>query len=65
MFMKVVLYFSPFARQNQAEVWPWFQSLLKLLLWTKGVEWLKVLNAQWGIEAMYDLYDLTDEIIYN
>ena len=30
------MYFSPFA--NQAEVWPRFQSLLKLLLWTKGVD---------------------------
>ena len=38
---------SPFARQNQAEVWPRFQSLLKLLLWTKGVAvgWFKELNA--------------------
>ena len=25
--------------------WPKFQSLWKLLLWTKGVEWVKVLNA--------------------
>ena len=39
------MYFLPFAKQNQAEVWPRFQSLLKLLLWTKGVEWVKVLNA--------------------
>ena len=39
------MYFSPFAKQNQAEVWPRFQSLLKLLLWTKAVEWVKVLNA--------------------
>ena len=37
--------FLPFAKQNQAEVWPRFQSLLKLLLWNKGVEWVKVLNA--------------------
>ena len=33
------------AKQNQAEVWPRFQSLLKLLALTKGVEWVKVLNA--------------------
>ena len=39
------MYFSPFAKQNQAEVWSQFQCLLKLLLWTKGVEWVKVLNA--------------------
>ena len=39
------VYFSPFAQQNQAEVWPRFQSSLKLLLWTKGVEWVKVLNS--------------------
>ena len=48
---------------DQAEVWPWFQSLLKLLLWTKGVEWLKVLNAQWGIETMYDIYELSVKYI--
>ena len=34
--------FSPFAKQNKTEVSPRFQSLLKLLLWTKGVEWVKV-----------------------
>ena len=34
-------YFSHFS--NKAEVWPTFQSLLKLLLWTKGVEWVKIL----------------------
>ena len=33
------MYFSPFAKKNQAEVLPRFQSLLKLLPWTK------VLNA--------------------
>ena len=37
--------FSPFAKQNQAEVWSQFQCLLKFLLWTKGDEWVKVLNA--------------------
>ena len=36
------LYLLPFARQNQAKVWPIFQSFLKLLLWTKGVEWVKL-----------------------
>ena len=35
-FAKVVTCFSPFAKQNQAEVW---QSLLKLLLSTTGVKW--------------------------
>ena len=30
---------------NQAEVWPRLQCLLKLLLSTKGVEWVKVLNS--------------------
>ena len=38
-------YFSPLAKQNHTEVWPRFQSLLKLLLWTNGVEWVKVVNA--------------------
>ena len=32
------LYFLPFAKQNQAEVWPRFQSLWKPLLWSKGVD---------------------------
>ena len=31
-------YCLPFVKQYQAEVWPRFQSLLKLLPWTKGVE---------------------------
>ena len=38
-------FFSLFAKQNQAEVLPRFQSLLKLLLWNKVVEWVNVLNA--------------------
>ena len=52
-FVKVVswicqscfIFFSPFAKQNQAEVWPRFQSLMKLLFWTIEVDWVKVLNA--------------------
>ena len=45
-FVKVCsMFFLSFAKQNQAEVWPRFPTLLKLLLWTKVVEWLKVLNA--------------------
>ena len=39
------MYFSPFAKQNQTEVWPRFESYLKLLLWNKVDEWVKVLNA--------------------
>ena len=39
------MYLSPFAKQNQAEDWPRFHSLLKLLLWAKGVGWVKVINA--------------------
>jgi len=40
-FVKVVtwicaMYFSPFVKQKQSDVWPIFQSLLKLLLWIKG-----------------------------
>ena len=52
-FVKVVTWicqscsthFSPLAKQNHTEVWPRFQSWLKLLLWTNGVEWVKVVNA--------------------
>ena len=35
------MYFSPFVKQNHAKV----SRLVKLQLWTKGVEWVKVLNA--------------------
>ena len=38
------IYILPFATQNKAEIFPRFQSFL-LPLWTKGVEWVKVLNA--------------------
>ena len=38
------MYFSPFAKQSQAEVWPRFQCFLKLLLSTKGVEWVNALG---------------------
>ena len=44
-FQNCSMHLSTFAKQNQAEVWPRFQSFLKLLLWTKGVEWIEVLNA--------------------
>ena len=39
------MYFSPFAKQNRADVWPGFQRLLMLLLWNKGVDWVRTLNA--------------------
>ena len=39
------MYFTPFAKQNDAEIWPRFQSLLKVLLWTRGVNGVKALNA--------------------
>ena len=41
------MYSSPFAKQNRAEIGQKFQTMLmlKLLLWTKGVERVKVLNA--------------------
>ena len=39
------LYFSSFAKQNQAEIWPRVLRLFKLLLWTKDVEWVKWFNA--------------------
>ena len=45
IFQSCSMFFSPFAKQNQAEVWPRFQSLLRLLFWNKVVEWVKVLNA--------------------
>ena len=40
-FVKVVLCISRPLPKNQAEVWPTFQNLLKLLFWTNGVEWVK------------------------
>ena len=33
------------ALQNKTNVWPGFQSLLKFLLQSKGVGWVKILNA--------------------
>ena len=39
------MFFLPFGKQNQTDVWPRFQSFLKLLLWNKVVEWVKVFNA--------------------
>ena len=46
-FVRVILVHisCPFAKQNQAEVWPRFQNLLKLLLSTKGLEWVKLLGS--------------------
>ena len=40
------MYFLPFAQQNPAEVWPIFQSFLKLLLWINGV---KLRNAMYPL----------------
>ena len=42
---KHILCISPFTKQNQTEVWLRFQTSLKLLLWTKCVEWVKVFNS--------------------
>ena len=44
-FSSCFIYVLPFAKQNRAEVWPRFQILLNLLFWTKGVEWVLVLDA--------------------
>ena len=39
------MHFLKLLRQTNHDVWPRFQSLLKLLLWTKDVEWVKVHNV--------------------
>ena len=40
--------------------WPKFQSLLKLLLWKKGVEWFKVLNACLGyLGSIWPFFSIT------
>ena len=39
------MYLWPLAKQKQAEFCPRFPNLLKFLLWTKGIELVKVLNA--------------------
>ena len=49
------MYFLPLAKQNEAEVWPRFQSLLKLLLLSKGVEWVNLLNASIVPLAMFEI----------
>ena len=39
------MYSWPLAKQKQAEFCPRFPNLLKFLLWTKGIELVKTLNA--------------------
>ena len=39
------MYSWPLAKQKQAEFCPRFPNLLKFLLWTKGIELVKALNA--------------------
>ena len=56
-FASVSLYFLSFVEQNHVEVWPGFQSLLKFLLWTQIVEWVKVLNA-FGLFAFGNVFVL-------
>ena len=38
------MYFLPFAKENHGEGWPRFRRLLKLLLWKKGIDWVKALK---------------------
>ena len=62
-FVKVVkwncqsfsMYFPPLAKQNQAEVWPRFYSLLKPLPWTKSFEKLKY-SIPWVRFAFGNVY---------
>ena len=69
-FVKVVMwicqscfmYFSPFAIQNQTEVWPGFQSFLKHLLWTKGLGRVKVLYASGLGQCLYFIHGSRLEI---
>ena len=64
---KISMYFLPFFKQNQAEVWSQFQSLLMLLLWTIGDKWVKILNAL-GLLCLWQCFNLefkTDYIICN
>ena len=69
-FVKVVtwicqncsMYFSAFALQNQTEVWPRFQSVLKLLLSTKCLEWVQLLNALGIWQCWYFMHDSRLEI---
>ena len=43
--VKVFVILDHLNRHMENEVWPRFQSFLKLLPWTKGAEWVKVLDA--------------------
>ena len=52
------MYFSPFAKQNQGEVWPRVQTFLKLLLRPKDVDWVKVLNAL-GLLCLRQCFNLS------
>ena len=40
------MYFSLFPKPNQTYVWPRFQSLLKLPLWIKGVDWVSTITCK-------------------
>ena len=59
IFQRCSMFFSPFAKGNQAEVWPRFENLLKLLLWNKVIEWVKVLNALGPLRLWQCLYKLS------
>ena len=71
-FVKVVtcfcqscsMYFSFFAKQNQAEVWPRFQSLLKPLHWNKVFEWVMFSIALGPLCIWQCLYVFIDVILF-
>ena len=42
---RVVYLFLAICQKKLADLWPRFQSWLKLLLWTKCVDWVKAFNA--------------------
>ena len=50
------IYFSPLARQNQADAWPRFQYLVNLLPWTTAVEWVKALLGPVVPVPMFFIY---------
>ena len=61
-FVRVVILISRHLPKKLADLWPTFQSLLKLLLWTKGVDWVKAFNAL-GLLCLWQCFYTVKEFL--
>ena len=57
------MYFSSFAKHNQAAVWPTFQILLKLLLWNKDVDWVKAPKTLDPLSVWQCFFFVEEEVV--